>query len=33
VNGNVAPLPAPNGEGKGKRRSEAQTLHVQTCLG
>jgi putative transposase len=26
VNGNVAPLPAPNGEGKGKRRSEAQTL-------
>jgi putative transposase len=33
VNGNVAPLSAPNGEGKGKRRSEAQTLHVQTCLG
>jgi putative transposase len=26
VNGNVAPLPSPNGEGKGRRRSEAHTL-------
>ena len=27
VNDNVAPLPAPNGEGKGKRRSEAARIY------